>query len=205
MQADELGIVSTLQRRAKAFAERHPALRRHFQGKGPDVSNAKETHISADCRTGLTTIHASVDLARHQAEVQRRSDQLVKEAIERAAQIRAERLLAEEPGYSRQSNPSITIREIFCAVVAGTGFSYDELIGPRRSRPVSRARHILFWLIRELRPDLSLPAIGRIIGKRDHTTIMAGVERFHKVRDQQPTKGWLEHPAIAELAGRVSE
>lgn len=204
VQADELGIVSGLQQRRQRFLDNNPSIRRQLEGKRPDVTNAKEHHISVDCKTGEKTIHAGVDLSRHAREIQQRSDALVRAAVERAVQERAQRLLAEEGEARRNAAPTISIREIYAAVIEGTEFSYDELVGPRRSRTVSRARHILFWLMRELRRDLSLPAIGRAVGNRDHTTIMAGVRRFQEVREQQPTKDWLQHPAIAELVDRIS-
>lgn len=51
--------------------------------------------------------------------------------------------------------------------------NFNELISQRRHASIVRARHIAYWLCREL-SKRSLPEIGRLFGKRDHTTILHG-------------------------------
>lgn len=52
-----------------------------------------------------------------------------------------------------------------------------SLLGTSRARPVARPRQILMYL---LRTQLSLPLeeVGRIVGGRDHTTVMHAVEKI---------------------------
>lgn len=92
-----------------------------------------------------------------------------------------------------------TIATILAAVSEATGFTDLELAGPRRAQPVSCARQIAYHMLRTLRPDLSLPGIGRALGFRDHTTIMHGLGAFERKREAEPIKTWLAHPAIAAL------
>lgn len=90
------------------------------------------------------------------------------------------------------------VAKILAAVTEATGCSIPEMVGPRRARLVSRPRQFAYHLVRVLRPDLSLPAIGRAFN-RDHTTLMHGMSAFEKVRDVAPATEWLEHPAVKAL------
>jgi len=51
------------------------------------------------------------------------------------------------------------------------------LLGESRARPIARPRQILMYL---LRTHLGLPLeeVGRLVGDRDHTTVMHAVEKI---------------------------
>lgn len=87
----------------------------------------------------------------------------------------AEQVLADilDAGRPRQLTPVI----IIAAVSDAFGFSVEELIGPKRQRPLVRARQIGMYLCRDL-TDYSYPAIGREFGGRDHTTVIHAVEKI---------------------------
>ena len=72
---------------------------------------------------------------------------------------------------------------ILTAVADTYGLTVDELIGPRRARPLVTARHVAMFLMRDLLPDYSYPMIARVFGDRNHTTVIAGVE---KIKAQLP-------------------
>ncbi|MGY3582288.1 chromosomal replication initiation ATPase DnaA [Bradyrhizobium sp. USDA 4341] len=59
--------------------------------------------------------------------------------------------------------------------------SIVELKGRRRTAQVSNARHVAMYLLRILGVQLSFPEIGRLLGNRDHTTVMHGVGRIEKL------------------------
>lgn len=52
------------------------------------------------------------------------------------------------------------------------GVTYDEVIGEGRSRSIVAARHLIVWEMKHLWPQASWPELGRIMGDRDHTTIL---------------------------------
>ena len=59
------------------------------------------------------------------------------------------------------------------------GVSYVELLSDRRSRYVAWPRQeVMYRAAKETR--LSLPAIGRLLGGRDHTTILHGIRQHAK-------------------------
>lgn len=51
------------------------------------------------------------------------------------------------------------------------------LLGDSRARPIARPRQVLMYL---LRTDLGIPLeeVGRLVGDRDHTTVMHAVEKI---------------------------
>ncbi len=59
------------------------------------------------------------------------------------------------------------------------GQEETNLIGPRRTADVARARQIAMYLLRE-ELNLSLPKIGGYLGDRDHTTVRHGVEKINR-------------------------
>lgn len=66
-----------------------------------------------------------------------------------------------------------TMKEIMEAVSKASGFSLDELRSKNRAWLLSRARNCFFFLCREY-TGRSLPQIGRMMGGRDHTTVLSG-------------------------------
>ena len=65
------------------------------------------------------------------------------------------------------------------------GFSVEALRGKSRQRPLVTARQTAMYVFREL-TDLSYPAIARLFGGRDHTTVIHAVEKTQNVmKDRQ--------------------
>jgi chromosomal replication initiator protein len=54
--------------------------------------------------------------------------------------------------------------------------SVGDLVSKSRSRPLTQARHIAMYLVREC-TGLSLVKIGEIFGGRDHTTVLHGINK----------------------------
>jgi chromosomal replication initiator protein len=54
--------------------------------------------------------------------------------------------------------------------------STGDLVSKSRSRPLTQARHIAMYLVREC-TGLSLVKIGEIFGGRDHTTVLHGINK----------------------------
>jgi chromosomal replication initiator protein len=70
----------------------------------------------------------------------------------------------------------ITPQVILDATSETFGFTVEELCGPNRRRPLVTARQVSMYVFREL-TDFSYPAIGRVFGGRDHSTVMHAVEK----------------------------
>jgi chromosomal replication initiation ATPase DnaA len=61
---------------------------------------------------------------------------------------------------------------ILHAVAASFATTAELIKGPRRDRELVKARFAAVALMLELCPELSLPQIGKLLGDRDHTTII---------------------------------
>lgn len=59
------------------------------------------------------------------------------------------------------------------------GVHTDLLPGPSRDGLVVAARHHAMWLMRT-HTQMSLPQIGRMLGGRDHATVLSGIESHQK-------------------------
>ncbi|WP_394118275.1 helix-turn-helix domain-containing protein [Xanthobacter lutulentifluminis] len=80
-------------------------------------------------------------------------------------------------------NPRVTVAEIIKAVCAFYRVPAVELISPRRTAPVVRARHIAMYLAKTL-TSRSLPEIGRRFGGRDHSTIHHAVKKVSRLIEE---------------------
>ena len=87
----------------------------------------------------------------------------------------AEHVLSDlvRAGEPRRISPQMILE----ATAASYGFSVEALCGPSRTRPLVTARQVAMYLTREL-TDYSYPAIGRVFGKRDHTTVIHAVDKI---------------------------
>ncbi len=87
----------------------------------------------------------------------------------------AERVLSDI--VSTTEPRRITPQMILDATAHAYGFSVESLCGPSRTRPLVTARQVAMYLVRNL-TDYSYPAIARVFGGRDHTTVIHAVEKI---------------------------
>lgn len=66
------------------------------------------------------------------------------------------------------------------------GVEVDAILGKKKTKEITLARHVAVYLIRKM-TDLSLPDIGKIFN-RDHTTIMNSVDRIKSEVEDSPDR-----------------
>ncbi|HEU0019632.1 MAG TPA: chromosomal replication initiator protein DnaA [Thermoleophilaceae bacterium] len=134
-------------------------------------------------RARLDSVEASPDLV---AEIAGRVTTSVR-ALEAAliqvvayASLRGEaptpdiaRKLLDKLGPDRRSQKP-TVEEVLTATASLYGLTSKEIVARDRRPLVAQARKVAIYLSREL-TDKSLPEIGRRLGNRDHSTILAAV------------------------------
>lgn len=76
--------------------------------------------------------------------------------------------------------PPIMLRQIVRTVAEFYGVSVLDLVSGRRDAKVMRPRQVTYYLCKTL-TTRSFPAIGRAIGRRDHTTPMSGVKKMERL------------------------
>lgn len=75
----------------------------------------------------------------------------------------------------------ISARSVAEFVAKRHNMTFAQLIAERRNRDVVRPRQIVMYAIRELCPHMSFPATGRMLGGRDHTTVLHGVRKIEEL------------------------
>ena len=71
------------------------------------------------------------------------------------------------------------------AVAQCTNIPVDALTSSRREKQVAYARHLAMYLLRDIGHQ-SYAQIGRLLGGRDHTTVLHGFRRIEKLLDTDP-------------------
>lgn len=80
---------------------------------------------------------------------------------------------------SPEEQTQVTYQLILDIVSEHFNVSTADIISKKRPRDISFPRQIVMYLCRKL-TDMSLPKIGEVIGKRDHTTILHGFEKINR-------------------------
>lgn len=99
---------------------------------------------------------------------------------------------------SDQHGPQVTAPLIQHQSAEYFGVTVADLTGKSRARTLVHARHVAIYLTREL-TDLSLPAVAKYFGGRDHTTVMHA-ER--KIQDNLKSDRNL-YNQVTEITSRV--
>ena len=73
-----------------------------------------------------------------------------------------------------------TDEEMLTEIAGYMGFSVDALKGKSRQRPLVSARQIAMYVFRDM-TELSYPAIARLFGGRDHTTVIHAVDKTQRL------------------------
>lgn len=117
-----------------------------------------------------------------QSEIIHRQKGLLEDCTLRIAMLECQALVAKPtpapvaepdlvPDASGELDVKIRVDDIVLAVCARYQISRVDLMSQRRQRSYAWPRQVAIYLARRL-TILALPAIGRIFGDRDHTTIL---------------------------------
>jgi chromosomal replication initiator protein len=84
-----------------------------------------------------------------------------------------------------ENKPKVRTDEELLVDIAGIlKFDVEALKGKSRQRPLVTARQIAMYAFREL-TDLSYPAIARLFGGRDHTTVIHANEKIQRLMSER--------------------
>ena len=90
--------------------------------------------------------------------------------------------------------------ELARGVAEAVGVPLEEITGPRRSQRVAAARQLVWYVLRAV-TGLSYPELGRLIGARDHATVMFGCEQVRRRRAEAPQFARLVERLIVQAGG----
>ena len=77
-----------------------------------------------------------------------------------------------------------TGEQLLAEIADHLGFSVEDICGKSRQRPLVLARQTAMYVFREL-TDLSYPAIARLFGGRDHTTVIHAVDKTKRMMSER--------------------
>ena len=81
---------------------------------------------------------------------------------------------------SPNNEVEITPEIILQVVCEHYNISSQAVLSNKRTKEISEVRQIIMYLIREYMSDMSLLNIADFLGKKDHTTIMHGIDKISK-------------------------
>lgn len=85
-----------------------------------------------------------------------------------------------------ESEPlEVTIDKIFSATVKKYGVPREEIVGKKRTKDIMVARHVSIYLVREI-TEMSFPNIGKLLGGRDHATMISSYDWVKKKLIREP-------------------
>jgi chromosomal replication initiator protein len=91
-----------------------------------------------------------------------------------------------------------TDEEMLTEIAGYVGFTVEALKGKSRQRPLVSARQIAMYVFRDM-TELSYPAIARLFGGRDHTTVIHAVEKTQRLmREDKAT-----FDQVTDIIGRI--
>lgn len=101
-------------------------------------------------------------------------------AQNKSAEISSDLIDMVLPANAEEANGRLHPDDVIKNICFFYSVKPTQIRGPKRDAPLVRARQITMYL---LKTDLSLPLsqIGDLLGGRDHTTIMHGVEKIEKM------------------------
>lgn len=122
------------------------------------------------------------------------------------AEIAREQLFLRRAGELKQtvrrlaaeSQPAVVPDRLIAAVADAFGVAPTDVIGPGRDEVVVKARLVVVWALRQ--EGLSLPKIGRILGGRDHTTVLYAERQAKKAPELQKLAAILTRNSLRSVA-----
>lgn len=134
-------------------------------------------------------MHSKYDWIAHYKAVQRRIALAAKKEVQ-PARFRLAATRYDEPiGPPRvvfvtplpeKPRPPASARKIMAEVAREFNVSMDDLTGQRRFSTLTAPRMKTYYRLKE-ETKLSLPQIGKLLGGRDHTTVLYGYRKFKRM------------------------
>lgn len=90
--------------------------------------------------------------------------------------------------------PEAAFAAIVADAAAARGLTSAQVLGRDRGHHVAATRHLVCLVAREA-TALTLPAIGRLLGGRDHTSVRSGLKRAERL--------CADDPGFADLAAAL--
>ena len=137
------------------------------------------------------------------ARIAREVDARVKREVDALIERKTRERLAELERMEVPRGPAVG--DVLAIVAEVTGVGVPDLVGPRRNRRFAWPRFLAVHILLAVRPDLSFPMIGKVLGGRDHTTAMHARTKFLEIMDLAPVCNWLADERVQAILAQRPE
>lgn len=87
---------------------------------------------------------------------------------------------------SKDTQHEITPDFIINTVSDHFNIPYADIVSSKRSQDIATARQVAMYLCRKYLDRYSLQQIGNSVGRRDHSTVLNGIEKIKKLMEKDP-------------------
>ncbi len=171
----EWGLIADIQ--APDFETRMAILKNKAELESLDLDDDVLQYVAANIKSNIRELEGAVTkIVAYSRLIHLGNEQITKKIAEDALKD----LIAP------QEDTVVTPQLILEVVSEHYNISPQDLTSKKRPREIAYPRQIVMYLSRKL-TDASLPKIGEILGKRDHTTVLHGYEKINKEIAKDPT------------------
>lgn len=159
-------------------------------GRAPSIEEIKHWQAEARARSAWVRIQAERNTpAEDEDPGFWGTPGLIRLAAERRAiQQRAKMAQAAARLDDAEAAPAtrnvVTARDVIGLIAQAHGLTFADVTGPSRNREIVTVRHMAAWVLLQ-RGRLSRAQIGRILGGRDHSTVINSVRVFEAAATQE--------------------
>ncbi|MEF9984650.1 MAG: chromosomal replication initiator protein DnaA [Oscillospiraceae bacterium] len=162
----EWGLLADIQ--PPDFETRIAIIRRKAQLLGLDIPDDVSEYIANRLKTNIRQLEGAVKKLK------------AYELIGNAPSIMVAQNAIKDILNDNQPVP-VTVERIISETSRTFGVSALDIRSPKRSAPISTARQVAMYIVREI-TQMSMSAIGEEFGGRDHTTVVYAMQQVEKNR-----------------------
>ena len=163
----EWGLTADIQ--SPDYETRMAILKKRAELDGLDIPNDVMEYVANNIKSNIRELEGALNKICVYANLTKKNEPITVDiAVEALKDLIS-------PDAKREITPSM-IAEI---VASHYHITMDDLISKKKNKEIAYPRQITMFLCRKL-TDAPLQAVGNMLGKRDHSTVIHGIEKIEK-------------------------
>ena len=161
----EMGLIADIQ--SPDYETRMAILRKNAENYGKSIDDEVINYIATNIKSNIRELEGAYNKIIAYSRLNK-VDITLENAMEALKDI-------IYPDKSKVITPQLIID----TVCEQYGAKKDEIMSKKRNSEIVLPRQVIMYLCRE-HTDASLEEIGKLLGKKDHTTVMSGINKIKK-------------------------